>query len=338
MDDLYDPTGDADRAAYSALVNLKEQAIALAADVNREAATLKGVGRAGAGGRPDANAENAINQSVGGLGLTQQESDFSAAFVQNQGGGWKEQREALSAIWAKRTGLFQNLTPGKQQGGPDIEYRTTDAGEPRYWDQKTMYTGHEGFDGRLMETHGKATDQNGRGVGLLLDSTFESPHNYEKNWLGINMLILSGQLPPEAVKEVHAPNPAALRSEIHVVMTQQYPNGVEKNVKWAEGKSNGQQGNFLQIPAQQLGATNYQAVKAGQENSWSRYSNNRQWLPAGVYHEYPVKCAQLSEGSCRFVMSEDRATVYLSVTHYKGYSVQPAQGAMQVRNPFYLVA
>ena len=35
-------------------------------------------------------------------------------------------------------------------------------------------------------------------------------------------------------------------------MTQQYPNGVEKNVKWAEGKSNGQQGNFLQIPAQQL--------------------------------------------------------------------------------------
>ena len=42
-----------------------------------------------------------------------------------------------------------------------------------------------------------------------------------------------------------------------------------------------------------------------------------------------------SEGSCRFVLSEDRATVYLSVTHYKGYSVQPAQGAMQVRNPFY---
>lgn len=175
MYDLYDPAGDADRAAYSALVNLKEQAMSLAADVNREAATLKGVVRAGAGGRPDANAENAINQSVGGLGLTNQESQFGTGFVQNQGGGWKEQREALSAIWAKRAGLFQSLTPGKQQSGPDIEYRTTDPGQPQYWDQKTMYTGPEGFDGRLMETHGKVADQNGRGWGSSSTAPSRAP-------------------------------------------------------------------------------------------------------------------------------------------------------------------
>ncbi|GAB4208630.1 MAG: hypothetical protein OHK0022_38470 [Roseiflexaceae bacterium] len=330
----------ADKRTYTVLINYRSQMTRLSRAVNDEIAGKFNIHRAGPGGRPDANTQNAIEGTLnsGALGLGGQEQQFLNTFVQNQGGSWKEKREALSAIWAKRGGLFNNLTPGKGNDyGVDVEYQTTDQGKPELWDQKTIYTDQNGFDGRLEHTHTKNTDDQGHGVGLLFDSTFENRTNYEKNWLGISSALLSGHIAPEAVLEVVAPNPQALRADIFVNMAQQYPqNGVEANIKWAEAKrANAQQHGLEVINQGSLNGTNLANILQGNVNSYSRYKNDRDWLPDGVYNEFPAT-GMPNQGMGRFVISDDNTRIYLTVTHYKGFTVQDQQGTAN-RNPFYRV-
>ena len=92
----------------------------------------------------------------------------------------------------------------KEQYGADVEYKTTDVGKSELWDQKTLYYGHTGFDGRIHHTHTKNRDDGGKGVGLLFDSTFIRRKNYEKAWLQIHEAVLSGEISPDAVKETKA--------------------------------------------------------------------------------------------------------------------------------------
>jgi hypothetical protein len=330
-----------DKQSYVALMELQRQMTVLSTQVNDEVAATLNIQRAGPGSRPDAGDQAGINATVQGnlLGLTVNEQQFVTNFVQNQGGSYKERREALSAIWAKRTNLFNNLTPGKGNNyGVDVEYQTTDANKPELWDQKSIIFGPNGFDGRIPHTHQKNTDAGGKGVGLLFDSTYVSRPNYEKAWLGINNAILRGAIASDAVKEVVAPNPALLRSEIYVDMNQNYAGGsVETNIKTAEGWRSGNQVDGLEeIASNQLNGTNLAQVKNGQANSHSRYNNNQAWLPHGVYNEFAAT-GLANNGAGRFVVSDDGSRIYLTVTHYKGFTVKPNGIAAVSRNPFYRV-
>ena len=340
---LRDTTGQdpLDARTYVILVGLQTQMTQLNRAANDETVSFFHIVRVGSGGRPDANTEDAIDRSApDNFALSSTETTFFNNFVENQGGGWKERREALSAIWAKRQGLFTNLTPGKVEDDPtDVEYRTTDRGY-QLWDQKTIFTAETAFDGRIVHTHTKVKDDRGKGaIGLLFDSTFENPTNYEKAWLSINRALLSGGIAPGAVREVKAPNPAGFSADIYVDMTQTYGSStVAANVKWAEGKRAGRQSNGLEvIAASQLTATNYAAVKNGTGTSYSRYSNNRDWLPPAVYNEYGVSAGPPNTGKARFVATDDRGSVYLTVTHYKGFTVKPSGAAAVNRNPFYKI-
>lgn len=333
----------ADAKTYAALVTFQTSLMGLIRATNNETARVLNITRAGAGNRPDANTEGAIGRSVANLGLTQTETTWMSDFATNQGNSWKEQREALSGIWAKRGGQFTNLTAGKEtdEDGKvtlDVEYKTTDQGKSTYWDQKTIFTGQEAFDGRIKHTHTKHTDDNDRGVGLLFDSTFENESNYEKAWLTINAAILGGDIDASAVREVKAANPALFSSDVYVdVTSNSTANGFETNVKWVEKQLSGQQnGGYETIASAKLSGTNYAKLMAGQLTSHSRYTNNRNWLPDGVYDEYAVTGLP-NDGAGRFVANADRSVVYLSVTHYKPYTVKPANANAINRRAFFRV-
>ncbi|HEX5417791.1 MAG TPA: hypothetical protein VFZ25_19200 [Chloroflexota bacterium] len=330
----------ADAETYRVLVGFQTSVTDLSRAANAETAQFFNIVRAGPGGRSDANTADALERSLPRLGLGGAEMGQITAFLQNQGQTWKEKREALSMIWAKRAGQFANLDPGKgNQYGADVEYKTRDQGKPQLWDQKTIYSDATPFDGRIAHTHQKNTDANGRGVGLLFDSTFENDTNYEKAWLTINAAVLSGEIAPDAVREVRAPNPGALQSDIYVEMARNYPNGgVEANVKWAENNLAHQQQNGLEVIASgTLGGTNYASIVNHTANSHSRYTNDRNWLPPGVYDEYAVGGLLPNEGKGRFVATEDLSRIYLSVTHYKAYTVKLANQTVVNRNPFFRI-
>ncbi|PYS24145.1 MAG: hypothetical protein DMF72_06335 [Acidobacteria bacterium] len=332
-----------DKETYRALVKFQDDLTKLSKAANDEAATILKITRAGAGNRPDANTEDAIKRTLSnGLGLSNNESQFLNAFVEKQGGSWKEKREALSAIWALRGNQFTTLKQGKGNVyGADVEYQTTDVGKSQLWDQKTMFSDQNGFDGRLIHTHTKNFDSEKHGVGLLFDSTFENDSNYEKAWLGINKALLSGEIEVGAVKEVRAPNSdlAALHSDIYVEMSANNTQGtVEQNVKWAETKlDNKTQGVYQVIDKAKIASTNYANVANGTATTHSRYTNNRNWLPPGVYDEYAVKGGLPNEGSGRFVATEDRSEIYLTVTHYKPYTVKLANSSVVNRKAFFRI-
>jgi hypothetical protein len=332
-----------DDGAYGAVARFSHRVTALSRQVNDEVAALCGVTRAGAGGRPDANDPAVLGDAAlaAGLGLSAGEQADVEQFVSSQGGTWKERREALTAIYAKQANLFSVLTPGKQPGGPDIEYRTTDAGKPAYWDQKTVYSDQTSFDGRLHHTHMKAQDAAGRRVGILLDSTFEGASNYEKAWLSISNELLDG-LPGSAVLEVRAPAAIAALLPSRIVVNEGDENlpkgGIESNVLWAEAlvdrATAPQNGVPVIRQARLLGAK----VKASTERSYARYANNRDWLPDGAYKEVAVKGGVPNEGLARFVVSDDPVPrIYFTVTHYTGFTIRHAAGPSTNHNPFYRV-
>ena len=117
------------------------------------------------------------------------------------------------------------------------------------------------------------------------------------------------------------------------------PDKAEKaNVKWAENKKNGQQGNHHTIAKNALPQSNLAQILNGTIHPYSRYSNDRSWLPSGVvYNEYGTGIADssLNEGKLKYVVSADLQHAYLSVTHYTGYSVTPSGGQPERRNPFF---
>jgi hypothetical protein len=339
---------DTGKALYGELVKYKSRLTALSTTINTEVARLHGVTRAGPGGRPDANKESAINESVsgGGLGLTVPETTFVNDFTRDQGGTWKQRREALSAVWAMQQGLFTDLRSGHlNQYGKDVEYETNDPGKPQLWDQKTIFVDQTGFDGRLRKTHGKNKDTQGRGVGLLFDSTFEGRTNYEKVWLEISQHLMDGVFPGSAVKEVVAPNPDAFRAGIYIDMTRhatsQDPEE-DGNVRWAEKKLAGYQDpdGLEVIDASKLGGTGLDDIQAGTEQSYNRYTNNRDWLPTGAYSEFGAK-GPPNPGKAKYIASDaatpDKRRIYLSVTHYKGYTVRKVGHGDLNRNAFYRV-
>jgi hypothetical protein len=337
---------------YRAAVHVNAELIKLGTAVNDEVARRHGVQRAGPGGRPDANKETAIDASVNLLGLTPPEQVFLQAFVAGHNGDWKQRREALSAIWAMRQGMFANLDTAKvggrsvAPGGHDVEYLTNDPGKPQMWDQKTIYEDKDGFNGRVEHTHTKGYDAQGRGIGILLDSTFEGPENYEKIWFGFSQALQAGTIPGDSLKEVKAPQPQNLRAEIYVDMTTNAPADAppeDRNVRWAENLLTGAQDpdGLECIAPGSLAGTGLNEARAGTGNSWARYRNERGWLPDAPYNEYAVASNAINAGKARYVVSDDsrpgRRKVYLSVTHYKGFTVNKPVGGRLTRNAFYRV-
>lgn len=330
---------DIDKGAYRLLVSIEGQMHKTSHRVNSELSQRFGITRKGPGNRPDANSDAGISGSVDSntVGLDGGQQTFMSDFVENQGGGWKEKREGLSAIWAKQQGMFTNLTPGKDNKyNADVEYKTTDVGKSELWDQKTLFYGETGFDGRISHTHNKNKDDQGKGVGILLDSTYIRKGNYEKAWLHIHKAVLNGEIKPEAIKEVKSAHPERLRSGIHVDMeNKDYGvGGPEQNIKWLENQIGAKSGKYMTISAAKVNGYNLTKIHNGTVQSYGRYTNNRGWLPRGIWNEYPTSGFK-NDGKCRFVINDTKTQIYLTVSHYKGYTVKHSGSERTVsRNPF----
>jgi hypothetical protein len=353
---------DADKASYEALLLLRDEWTVLMRAVNNEIAAHHGVQRQGAGGRPDVKESVGATLASGSLNLSEQEKTWVKTFLQSQGTTAKTTQEALTAVWAKRANYFQNLSSGKNnpykkkerpQMTADVEYQTTDPNKPKIWDQKaiTIGEGQATYEGRLEKTYKKAVDTTGQAapVGLLFDSTFADPRNYEIAWGAINEMLMTGVIPATAVKEVRAPTPGAFLSDLYVRMADKIseddPNKSKKhNIKWAEGLQNGAQNGpprLYTIPRNRLpGGNRLAQILNGTIMPYSRYANDRSWLPTGVvYNEYGsgITGTHLSETDIKFVLSANLQQIYLTVTHYKAYTVTPARGQPEARNPFFRI-
>ena len=349
---------DADKATYEALLILRDQWVVLMRSVNDEVAGSFNVQRAGPGNRPDVKQSVLATFESGRLNLSGQEKTWVKNFLATQQGiNDKTVQEALTCVWALRAGHFNNLSSGK--GNPyrkkgtnkeaDVEYRTTDPNKPAIWDQKAIVIGQgqTSFDGRLDKTHNKAVDakDNPAPVGLLFDSTFADPRNYEIAWALISEMLLTGAIPPAAIKEVRSLAPEQFLSDIDVKMNEKIaaddPNkGKKQNIKWVENLKGAQANGYFTIPRGSLGANRLAQILNGAEASYSRYANDRSWLPTGVvYNEYGAGIAQsnLDSTSIKFVLSADLQQIYLTATHYKGYTVTPTGGQPVARNPFFKV-
>jgi hypothetical protein len=352
---------DADKASFEALLLLRDEWTALMSSVNDEIATRHGVQRQGAGSRPDVKKSVPATIESGSLNLSGAEKTWMKTFLESQGASEKTKQEALTAIWAKRANYFQNLTSGKNNpykkkdtgATADVEYQTTDLNKPKIWDQKaiTIGEGQTAYEGRLEKTYTKAVDTKGDPVpvGLLFDSTFADPRNYEIAWGAISEKLITGAIPASAIKEVRAPTPGAFLSDRDVRMaekvSEQDPDKAKKhNIKWAEALHTGVQNGpprLYTIPRNKLpGGNRLAQILAGQIPPYSRYLNDRSWLPTGVvYNEYGsgITGKNLSETDIKFVLSADLQQIYLTVTHYKAYSLTPANGQPEARNPFFRV-
>ena len=264
---------DADKASYEALLLLRDEWTALMRGVNNEIAAHHGVQRQGAGGRPDVKESVRATVASGSLNLSGQEQTWVKTFLESQGTTEKTMQEALTAIWAKRANYFQHLSSGKEnpykrkerpQMTADVEYQTNDPNKPKIWDQKaiTIGEGQTTYEGRLQKTYTKAVDTGGQvvPVGLLFDSTFADPRNYEIAWGAINEMLITGAIPATAIREVRAPAPGAFLSDLDVRMadkvSDQDPAKAKKhNIKWAENVQNGTQNGpprLYTIPRNQL--------------------------------------------------------------------------------------
>jgi hypothetical protein len=346
-----DPASRSDSAVYGSLVELQDRLTRLAEESNGELARQLGIERAGPGGRPDANTEEGIEASIEGMDLGEQQ-EFYESFLEDEGDHWKQKREALSGAWALASGKLESLSAATDNAfGIDVEYRTEDEGVPSFWDQKTIYYAEEPWDGRLAKTYGKLETELKKmkdppievgdikaKVGLLLDSTYVRRPNYERAWMRVLSEVLEGNFDPRAIKEVRAPEPGLLRAGLYVDMTEKSPKDPKaKNIKWAEPKLSGTVGDLPVMPASGLGATQLSKVLDRSLASWGRHTNARGWLPPGAYAEYSVGGGVPDGNSARFVATDDRSRIYLSVTHYKGYTVKLGTGEVVNRNPFYRV-
>ena len=347
----------ADKATYAALLILRDEWVALMHSVNDEVAGTFNIQRTGSGNRPDVKQAVLKTFESGRLNLSNQEQAWVKTFLQSQGTNAKTVQEALTAVLAKRAGHFLNLTSGK--GNPykkkgtnkeaDVEYQTTDPNKPVLWDQKaiTVGEGQTSFDGRLDKTYNKAEDAKGTAVpvGLLFDATYADPRNYEIAWAAINEMLLTGAIPATAIKEVRALQPDVFLSDLDVKMTEKIASddpdrGKKQNIKWVENLKGAQQNGYFTIPRHTLPANRLAQILNATEPSYSRYGNDRSWLPTGVvYDEFGagIGGSNLDSTSIKFVLSADRQQIYLTATHYKGYSVTSSGGQPQARNPFFKI-
>ena len=348
----------ADKAIYEELLLLRDQWVPLMQSVNNEIAGSFNIQRAGPGNRPDVKESVRKTFESGRLNLSTQEKAWITTYLQAQSALTdKNYQEALTAIWAKRAGYFNNVSSGKNNPyrlkgttkEADVEYQTTDANKPVLWDQKaiTIGKGQTTFEGRLDETHTKAVDNEETPVpvGLLFDSTYVDRRNYEIAWGTINEMLLSGTIPPVAIREVRALQPEVFLSQLDVKMAEKVPEGdpekgKKNNIKWAENLKGAQQNGLFTIARNNLPANRLAQILNGTQQSYSRYANDRSWLPSGVvYNEYGagISGSSLDSGSIKFVLSADLQAIYITPTHYAGYSVTPSGGQPQARNPFFRV-
>ena len=233
---------------------------------------------------------------------------------------------------------FANIGPWEGVG--DVEFAV--GGRP--WDQKVVYWDEHGFDGRLVHTHTKLGPDNL--VGLLFDVTYVDALNYERLWVDLFRKVLKGQIHRTKIREVRSPLADTLTAQILVSVdparqpesTADYRNDILLMDAKAEEKNG-----WMVIKASALDSKYLDKIIKQKVSPYCTHDNNRGWLPMGIaYFEYPMGSEKLdnkvsNRSRCKYVVSLDRSAIYLSPTHYKGFSIRMGDGTIVRRRPFYKV-
>ncbi|OGB25286.1 MAG: hypothetical protein A3I66_04290 [Burkholderiales bacterium RIFCSPLOWO2_02_FULL_57_36] len=324
------------------LIARREELDQTLASLNEKTATAMGIKRAGPGRRPDAHKsyddrEGAdLKLLLSTLKKPQLDAykRFMAVAKNAKGAASKPISEGLSAAYAQDVlPAFKNISPWKGEG--DLEYDIDGVA----WDQKALFVDqHTPFEGRLGHTQKKHSSSKGGLNGLLLDSTTIDSRNYELIWERILNEALTGHLDPKYLAEVRAPDSSALISESDSVFDET-KKGNPEDVRLAIKLDNLATGPSSTIrPIEQswvpgLGE-NIQKILAKEKIGYTRHSNNRHWLPPGIlYWEHSIG----SGSRVKLVVSHDLSTMYLTCTHYSGFSIRNEKGVARFCNPFFQV-
>jgi ubiquitin C-terminal hydrolase len=313
--------------------------------------------RAGPGGRPDA-AKAVTLPEVGREDLkflkayvkeAKPESDERSEeeFLASGGKGEREKlvQEALTALFAVRRELFDTVEPGAWEHDIDLSADDTP------WDQKAIVfeKGSEDFAGRLKETHHKYNkkvvgvgetfdastrpseqkkrEEKYRKVGLLFDSTYVLAKQYEMAWQRIFETVLRGELDPRYIKETRAPEEVGMVSERFFETTDRNKEPWALSVLKAEEIATpGEPRSTIASTALPSALQDHLlAIVQGTVEAYTAHQNDRGWLPGGVlYFEYSTgsgsDAKSLGGSHCKLVISHDCQHIYLSCSHYKGFT------------------
>ncbi len=179
-------------------------------------------------------------------------------------------------------------------------------------------------------------------VGLLLDSTYIDERNYERIWQTILKTVLHGHLDPRYIKETRAPEDVHLISENFFDVTDR-----EKQ-PWALSTLTAEKLATAASPMSMIGSAklpgvlqkHLEGIIAKTVQPFTQHENNRNWLPTGfLYFEYATpgdSPKDMCGNHCKLVVSHDLKQIYLTCSHYKGFSYQNGTNTIS-RPPFYAI-
>ena len=227
--------------------------------------------------------------------------------------------------------------------------------EYKNWDQKAMYVTGPGWSGRREKTHkqGRSVGTDGSSpkggakkpaestkTGLLIDTTYATPIDYERAWASLNLSTLSGAIDPAAIREVKADQPEKYRREITLDIRDKGQQGVADNVKAVLALSKTaltSPDKYPKIPG--MAAVFADVQKRVDQSLFESHADHRGRLPTGTYREFEtieVKGLNLAEKSKLRILQEiDSGLVYLTVTHYDPFTYIDNDGQLHQRGPFF---
>lgn len=378
IDDLIDQVNGYDTPTHSiiplplslALQTLRDQITPLRNLLNVAVATHHNVARVGAGSRPDRHISYADLADIPGLlpNATARQAynrQITQGGLDHDQNPAKTQEEGLSAAAASQQYplLFNNMTaaPHRDDVVGNVEYYDNN-GDP--WDQKTAFRGPGTTASTAMNSvansivNQQLVQYPRRGsavraqVGVLLDTTYVNPREYEILWMMIFQRAKAGKITLAKLKEVRSGTIMATLPSLQLDTTDFDTGDANTSVARLDQLSTanptqpviGRDGvtrNFkviLQAPllARDDHTHNIANTFNGTRDGYAVYSNGNGILPGGVrYLEYSVPTTFLTDSGnkARFIRASNGA-LYITGTHYEAWT---NTGTNTAQIPFYKI-
>lgn len=375
IDDLIDRVYDYDSPTHSIvplqlvldLQTLRDAITQRRQTLNATVANANNMQLLGAGGRPDRHTSyddlNLPNLVPAGPARQAYNAQITQGNLDGDQNPAKTKEEALSAAAAAQQypAFFGQMTAAPRIQGlvGNVEYYDNN-GDP--WDQKTAFRGPGVTASDAMEkVAASITSQQGvnfpkRGlnqpsvpVGVLLDTTYVNPREYQILWMKIFQRVRAGEINLAKLKEVRSGIIIATLPALQLNSTDFSDTATDTSVaklsQWSNGQQmvigrDGVQRNFRTIPQATLLQRDNVGKIAGAFNgtgdAYDVYSNGNGILPGGQrYLEYSIPGTLLTDPQNKArIIRGSGGDLYITGTHYSAWT-NTANATAEI--PFYKI-
>jgi hypothetical protein len=355
-------------ALVLALQTLRDRLTGLRGRLNIASATATNVVRAGAGARPDRHASyddlgNLADLVPAGPARVAYNRQITQGLQDGDQNINKTREEAFSAAAAATAypQIFGQMTAAPRIEGinGNVEYYDTN-GDP--WDQKTAFRGSGvtattamtkvvvAIQGQQLVQYPRRGSAARVQVGVLLDSTYVNPREYEILWSLIFRAARAGKINLTKLKEVRSGAIMGTLPSLQLDPTDFDAGDEHTNVARLDQRANGtaqvtgRDGvirGFQTVPRDALLARDdaqgsIAGAFAGTRDAYDVYSNGNGLLPGPVrYLEYSVPSKFLRDTSNKArIIRGSNGSLYITGTHYEAWT---NTGTNTQQLPFYQI-